>query len=90
MSCGYDMNELGLPFDQARLTGASGTSRECYFLRVCKDCRADWMRTIQSWFLKGQEAATRGNISIPVMSLGTIRQMTEEEVTAKVNSLMKG
>lgn len=39
------MKELGLPFELVK-----PDKREFYTLRVCKDCRADWMSAIKTWF----------------------------------------
>lgn len=82
MSCFYAMQELGLPFEELRVTGEtyeltgykewsmhpdddrypkistpqyaespkSTIDRAFYLLRVCKDCRSDWMRAIKDWF----------------------------------------
>ncbi|HYE73562.1 MAG TPA: hypothetical protein VEF04_09525 [Blastocatellia bacterium] len=41
MACLYEMGELGLPFEK---------SDRFFTLRVCKDCRADWMSAIKTWF----------------------------------------
>lgn len=43
MECFYDMNELNVPF-------SFDEKQHCYSLRVCKDCRADWMQAIEQWF----------------------------------------
>ena len=43
MSCFYDMSELDVPFNLDEDTGT-------YNLRVCKDCRSDWMKAIEYWF----------------------------------------
>jgi hypothetical protein len=49
-----------------------------YQLRVCKDCRADWMSAIQQWF-ENVEPKDEPDTSIFVRDKGTNRQVTEEE-----------
>lgn len=41
MSCLYDMLELGIPLV---------THDGMYTMKVCKACRADWMKAIKQWF----------------------------------------
>ena len=41
MACFYAMDELKVPFTKG--------DRE-FTLRVCKPCRADWLRAIEDWF----------------------------------------
>ena len=48
MECFYDMSELGIPFRTS--TTDSRTQGMIFSLRVCKDCRAAWMRSIKNWF----------------------------------------
>ena len=48
MGCGYDMNELNVPFVEKKDEGVSGF----FTLRVCKHCRGNWMTAIKEWFLK--------------------------------------
>ena len=85
MACFYDMNELGLPFEEKtlfqtdikmlerakepfqidlgrgeKITIDAGTvttkgelsPRGLFTLRVCKDCRADWLDAVGGWFRK--------------------------------------
>ncbi len=57
MACFYDMSELGLPFnnqfmlypDDSEEDGKE-TTHNFYTLRVCKQCRSDWMHFIKMWF----------------------------------------
>jgi hypothetical protein len=61
MSCLYDMSELSVPFTEqiflispAVAVDRVQTKKLFYTLRVCKECRANWMLAIQKWFkLKG-------------------------------------
>lgn len=47
MACFYEMNELGLPFIREEI---EKDKVRFYTLRVCKDCRADWLGAIKKWF----------------------------------------
>lgn len=48
-----------------------------FTLRVCKDCRADWLEAIQVWFrsLKTPE----GDGDIPIRENGATRMITRDE-----------
>jgi hypothetical protein len=53
MGCFYDMNELKMPFDEETMytNDYPRCDGENFFtLRVCKDCRADWMSMIKAWW----------------------------------------
>jgi hypothetical protein len=75
MACFYEMNELGIPFEQVNVVGQrakivrseatslafeepSGQTRShpFYTLRVCKECRGEWMAAIRAWYRGGAEA----------------------------------
>ena len=45
MACFYEMNELNIPFEKMEFDEI-----RFYTLRVCKDCRADWMLSIKKWW----------------------------------------
>ncbi len=45
MACFYEMQELNINFQKQNIDG-----QIFYTLRVCKDCRAKWMESIQHWF----------------------------------------
>lgn len=46
MACWYERwGELGLPFEKLR-----DGDREFYTLRVCKQCRGNWLTSIKQWF----------------------------------------
>lgn len=95
MACFYEMNELGLPFEKKSLntsevepTGADveeaeQSTRTFYTLRVCKDCRATWMESIQAWFRKDLEekypTEPTGEADIPVRINGSVRFLTKEQ-----------
>lgn len=57
MACFYEMNELGLPFELVK-TEKHG---QFYTLRVCKDCRAGWMKAIKEWFFKEKLGGKTGS-----------------------------
>lgn len=103
MACLYEMNELGLPFEQFAVRGKAqkvvgykenplvsagipefADLREdmepslyrFYLLRVCKDCRADWMQAIRAWFHQGpndQKNIEDGDI--PIRVFGATRRL---------------
>lgn len=53
MACFYEMMELGLPFEKDKLFETSDPREDgvnFYTLRVCKDCRSQWMKAIKNWF----------------------------------------
>ena len=56
MSCFYDMNELDLPFEKIVLDSYDKSPKnlrpkiEFYTLRVCNDCRSEWMDSIVDWW----------------------------------------
>lgn len=78
MACFYEMNELNIPFnidtlytnDYPRCYGVN-----FYTLRVCKDCRADWMSAIQDWF-KSQPNHQECGSGIYVRVNGAMREFS--------------
>ncbi len=51
MGCGYEMSELGIPFEKRKYESLPGFNQdELFTLRVCKDCRGKWMDAIKDWF----------------------------------------
>jgi hypothetical protein len=84
MACLYEMMELELPFEREILIEEivpdfSNKKREFFTLRVCKDCRADWMKTIKSWFDRIPARKSTGT-DFFIREYGTTRELTEEEV----------
>lgn len=65
-------------------TDLTKRERRFYTLTVCKDCRADWMQAIETWFKapKSIEWPTEGPVA-PIRHLGTSRPMTQEEIDAR-------
>lgn len=83
MACFYQMNELGLPFEEIKMTG-TGDGHELYDypfyrLRVCKQCRADWLATIKHWFENIPEKPPSLGSGIYVRRLGATVEISEEE-----------
>ena len=74
MKCGYEMNELDLPFNM--------DENNYYTLTVCKTCRSDWMKYIRDWFNTKPEAIDLGT-GILIREFGAIREVTEEEYEAR-------
>ena len=92
MSCGYDMQELQLPFELMpfRNTPSVEGHRKYttfYTLRVCKTCRADWMDTIGIWFRSPSTKLETGT-GVFVRDRGTARELTTEEIAATVHQIM--
>lgn len=54
------------------------TPQEMYTLRVCKDCRADWMQAIKMWFKTKPIRESCGS-GIFVRRNGASVEITEEE-----------
>lgn len=50
-----------------------------FSLRVCKDCRGSWMRTIERWFNTLDERRKSPGTGIFVRENGTIIEVTEDE-----------
>lgn len=50
-----------------------------YTLRVCKDCRADWMKVIEDWYAAGPKRESTGT-GIWIRERGSVREATPEEV----------
>lgn len=54
------------------------TPNHLYCLRICKDCRADWMHAMVTWF---KEVAPKQDVGsgIFVREFGTCKEITREE-----------
>lgn len=78
MSCFYSMEELGLPFTQLAIEDKKGMKNKFYTLRVCKNCRSDWMNAIKDWFNRSPVNRECGS-GIWIRDLGAIKEITEEE-----------
>ena len=72
---------------EKKITLQSGTVRsngklqpiKLYTLRVCKDCRADWMQAIQDWYAAGPKQRRTGT-GVWLREKGSNREATPEEV----------
>jgi hypothetical protein len=53
-----------------------------YTLRVCKKCRASWMRSIRNWYLSSDKEESP-NTGIFVRSLGSLEEISEDEWYAR-------
>ncbi len=85
MACFYDMGELGIPFEKDSLFPTSDPRDDAidfYTLRVCKDCRSDWMRAIQYWWNTDMPRESCGS-GIYVRDFGTNKEITLEEYREK-------
>lgn len=70
MACLYAMDELDVPFT---VKPAPKTDKEFFTLKVCKECRADWMLAIQEWFRIKPEVDNIGS-GYYVRELGATRE----------------
>ena len=50
-----------------------------YTLRVCKECRGDWLAAIKTWFHAGKKARTSPGTGIFVRENGVNVEVSEEE-----------
>ena len=50
-----------------------------YTLRVCKNCRADWLEAIRQWFNTIPKQETSPNTGIFIRELGRTREISREE-----------
>lgn len=78
MSCFYDMSELDVPFVLDEDTSV-------YTLRVCKDCRADWMKAIEYWFHDIEPKIKSCGSGIFIREFGSNIEITEEEFYRRKN-----
>lgn len=72
MACFYAMDELNVPFLQQQVG-----DRNFFTLRVCKDCRASWLKTIEIWF--NTPVPTKTTEGIPVRINGAVEFLSPEE-----------
>lgn len=79
MACLYDMNELQLPFEKKQIKDEDDNFHRFYTMRVCKDCRADWMTAIQKWFNTGKQHIPSCGSGIYIRRNGATIEVTEEE-----------
>lgn len=91
MACFYEMNELGLPFkleiipDEREREGFAKQKHHFYTLRVCKQCRADWMQSIKQWFDTPKQPEQSCGSGIYIRRKGVNVEITREEWDAMSN-----
>ena len=56
------------------------TPKHLYTLRVCKDCRAEWMNAIKQWFNAKKSVDRPTGTGVYVRKNGTNVELNEEEV----------
>lgn len=54
--------------------------KQLYTLLVCKDCRADWMTAIETWFKGPRPLRLGSGTGVWIRENGTNREATPEEV----------
>ena len=79
MECMYKMDELKLPFTHQFLTDKNESNIRFHTLRVCKDCRSDWMKAIEYWFHDIEPKRKSCGSGIFVREYGATVEITEEE-----------
>jgi hypothetical protein len=88
MASFYAMEELNIPFEIEELFETSDQRENgilFYTLSVCKNCRADWMRSIQYWFNTDMPRESCGS-GIYVRDFGSNREVTLEEYREKYDN----
>lgn len=80
MSCFYQMEELGLPFEKMDFIADEGYPVQTYMLRVCKDCRAEWMEAIKKWFHEKPTINKETGTGVYIRKNGATVEATEKEV----------
>ena len=83
MACFYDMDELEIPFTHENLRYEDNRLHPMFTLRVCKNCRADWMRIIQYWWNTITPKTESCGSGIFVRDFGSNKEITLEEYRAK-------
>lgn len=78
MACFYEMDELKLPF-KPHVLKDDDLKHLFYTLRVCKDCRSQWMTAIQTWFNEGKRDFPSCGSGIYIRRNGENVEITEEE-----------
>ena len=78
MACFYEMTELKIPLKEETIKGTE-ESHHFYTMRVCKDCRADWMAAIKNWFSTSKQEKESCGSGIFVRKLGATSEITKEE-----------
>jgi len=80
------MNELGIPFIKQILRplkidkdDITKGKRHFHTLRVCKECRADWMNSIKVWFENKPVIEESCGSGIFIRENGALKEITEEE-----------
>jgi hypothetical protein len=83
MSCFYDMDELAVPFVHEKLykidVPVPDAIIECFTIRVCKKCRADWLHMIEAWFNINMPIFASCGSGIFIRKFGVNVEVTEEE-----------
>lgn len=76
-----DWNEQGYTGPKDSLGAGSPIDfRRFYTLRVCKDCRADWMIAIQRWFQDKPSRQEETGTGVWIRDNGSNREATPAEV----------
>lgn len=73
MACGYDLMGTGIPFFIETKLGI----KFCKLI-VCKECRADWILSLENWWKDNKSVRSCGS-GIWIREHGALKEVTEEE-----------
>jgi len=85
MACFYDMKELGIPFEKETVIeggvhdGHPNAKHSFFTLRVCKECRSDWMSAIQKWWMTPIHISASPGTGIFIREFGKTTEISEEQ-----------
>lgn len=67
------------------MDGAVEQQHRFFTLRVCKDCRADWMQSIKQWFGNIQRREATGT-GVYLRKNGAVYEASQDEVDAMIEA----
>jgi hypothetical protein len=74
IECLYNLSELDIPWKDREPSRNDG-----YRVRICKECRASFLRTLETWW-KSVEPRESTGTGVFVRGHGANRELTQEEV----------
>ena len=81
--------EFSVPEYDETPTSAEPKDNAFYTLRVCKDCRSDWMATIKKWFNDPPTVRTSCGSGIWIRENGATKEITHEEWDRRLKEAAK-
>jgi hypothetical protein len=74
------MGELEIPFEHGDLVHPELDAKVSFYtLRVCKACRADWLKAIKAWYDRPAKRRESPGSGIYVRDFGDTIEVTAEE-----------